>query len=50
MEGFLCALRYADAAMGIAFGQTLAPDESFTTENLKIISVGTSLNRSEGRR
>jgi uncharacterized protein (TIGR00369 family) len=32
--GILCDL--ADAAMGIAFASTLAPDESFTTIELKI--------------
>jgi len=32
--GILCDI--ADAAMGIAFASTLAPDESFTTVELKI--------------
>jgi uncharacterized protein (TIGR00369 family) len=32
--GILCDI--ADAAMGIAFGSTLAPEESFTTVELKI--------------
>jgi uncharacterized protein (TIGR00369 family) len=32
--GILCDI--ADAAMGIAFGSTLAPEESFTTIELKI--------------
>jgi uncharacterized protein (TIGR00369 family) len=32
--GVLCDI--ADAAMGIAFASTLAPDESFTTVELKI--------------
>jgi uncharacterized protein (TIGR00369 family) len=32
--GILCDI--ADAAMGIAFASTLAPDESFTTIELKI--------------
>jgi uncharacterized protein (TIGR00369 family) len=32
--GVLCDI--ADAAMGIAFASTLAPDESFTTVDLKI--------------
>jgi uncharacterized protein (TIGR00369 family) len=32
--GILCDV--ADAAMGIAFGSTLAPEESFTTVELKI--------------
>src|ERR1700704_6659972 len=32
--GILCDL--ADAAMGVAFASTLAPDESFTTLELKI--------------
>ena len=32
--GVLCDI--ADAAMGIAFARTLAPDESFTTVELKI--------------
>src|SRR6202034_3537631 len=32
--GILCDI--ADAAMGIAFATTLAPDESFTTVELKI--------------
>jgi uncharacterized protein (TIGR00369 family) len=33
-EGILCDI--ADAAMGMAFASTLAPEESFTTVELKI--------------
>jgi acyl-coenzyme A thioesterase PaaI-like protein len=38
--GILCDI--ADAAMGMAFASTLAPDESFTTIELKINFPGPS--------
>ena len=38
--GILCDI--ADAAMGIAFASTLAPEESFTTVELKINSFARS--------
>src|SRR5271156_7249476 len=41
--GILCDI--ADAAMGIAFASTLAPEESFTTIELKIISFAPSGRR-----
>ncbi|HMD40153.1 MAG TPA: PaaI family thioesterase [Candidatus Acidoferrum sp.] len=48
--GILCDI--ADAAMGIAFASTLAPDESFTTIELKINffrPVWTALLKAEGK-
>ena len=48
--GVLCDV--ADAAMGIAFAATLAPDESFTTVELKINffrPVWTAQLRAEGK-
>ncbi len=48
--GVLCDV--ADAAMGIAFAGTLAPDESFTTVELKINffrPVWTAQLRAEGK-
>src|SRR6266702_6511769 len=48
--GILCDL--ADAAMGMAFASTLAPEESFTTVELKINffrPVWEALLRAEGR-
>jgi uncharacterized protein (TIGR00369 family) len=48
--GILCDI--ADAAMGIAFASTLAPDESFTTIELKINffrPVWRALLRAEGK-
>ena len=48
--GILCDI--ADAAMGIAFASTLAPDESFTTVELKINffrPVWTALLKAEGK-
>jgi uncharacterized protein (TIGR00369 family) len=48
--GILCDI--ADAAMGIAFASTLAPDESFTTIELKINffrPVWEALLRAEGK-
>src|SRR5436309_14832949 len=48
--GILCDL--ADAAMGMAFASTLAPEESFTTVELKINffrPVCEALLRAEGR-
>jgi uncharacterized protein (TIGR00369 family) len=43
LRGILCDI--ADAAMGIAFASTLAPDESFTTVELKIRAEGTVVRR-----
>jgi hypothetical protein len=50
--GMLCDI--ADAAMGIAFASTLAPDESFTTVELKInffrpVWAGTTQSGRNGR-
>jgi uncharacterized protein (TIGR00369 family) len=48
--GILCDI--ADAAMGMAFASTLAPDESFTTVELKINffrPVWEALLRAEGK-